>query len=805
MFKFSTIACICVALLAGCGGGNTITGQSIGGSSSGGSSSGSSGGSSSSGGKVAAVPAALTATSSATSIPSDGSVSATITVLALNSSNNLISGVPVTFDATSGGIAITNAVTNSSGAAVATLSTAGNSAPRTITVTATAAGLTATVKVQVVATSTASTSTVSSLVMSSSSPSIFSDGSTTATISALAVDAAHNVLAGVPVTFSATSGAIQAAAASTDATGTVTATLTTGGSSELRTITVTGTTASITSTVNVNVVAPATPTTPVYTMGNGSGSTFVPNQIGLAVSGTLAAGGTAGVQVTIVNQTNTPYTSGTPLFVTFNSKCIANGLAQIIASGSTTPTTTISTTTGTVNASYVATGCSGADLITASASGLKGTGLGETSTVIFKVTDSSGGTPAGVPVSFTLDTDVGGLTLSPATATTLTNGTVQTVVSAGTVHTVVRVTASIASPALSTQSSQLTVTTGLPASAAFSIATGSPTYGGNITGNFPACPNVEAWAIDGVTVPVIVALADRYNNPVPDGTAVAFTTDGGHIVGNCSTPLSPATSGDGQCQVNWTSANPRPGLDPITGLPDLTYGYPAGYPDLKAPGRATVLATTIGEESFNDLFGSGYYQSTPAPGDPFFNLGEPYRDDNENGQYDLGEYFLNFDQNPNGTYQAGSGSFVGITCTGSTPGSTCSTSTLAIGASHLIIMSTSVAAAPTIVDHTVFTVTGNDLSIAAGATGTVVFNIKDLNGNSMAAGTTVGITLGGNSAIGTLTPFLASAIVGCNSDLGGDVFGASFAASTAGSSVINVTVTSPSGTVTTGVFGITVN
>jgi hypothetical protein len=678
--------------------------------------------------------------------------------------------------------------------------------------------------------------------MSSSSPSIFSDGSTTATISALAVDAAHNVLAGVPVTFSATSGAIQAAAASTDATGTVTATLTTGGSSELRTITVTGTTASITSTVNVNVVAPATPTTPVYTMGNGSGSTFVPNQIGLAVSGTLAAGGTAGVQVTIVNQTNTPYTSGTPLFVTFNSKCIANGLAQIIASGSTTPTTTISTTTGTVNASYVATGCSGADLITASASvptsattsqgvsatgtvnvaaasigsiqfvsatpttiGLKGTGLGETSTVIFKVTDSSGGTPAGVPVSFTLDTDVGGLTLSPATATTLTNGTVQTVVSAGTVHTVVRVTASIASPALSTQSSQLTVTTGLPASAAFSIATGSPTYGGNITGNFPACPNVEAWAIDGVTVPVIVALADRYNNPVPDGTAVAFTTDGGHIVGNCSTPLSPATSGDGQCQVNWTSANPRPGLDPITGLPDLTYGYPAGYPDLKAPGRATVLATTIGEESFNDLFGSGYYQSTPAPGDPFFNLGEPYRDDNENGQYDLGEYFLNFDQNPNGTYQAGSGSFVGITCTGSTPGSTCSTSTLAIGASHLIIMSTSVAAAPTIVDHTVFTVTGNDLSIAAGATGTVVFNIKDLNGNSMAAGTTVGITLGGNSAIGTLTPFLASAIVGCNSDLGGDVFGASFAASTAGSSVINVTVTSPSGTVTTGVFGITVN
>jgi hypothetical protein len=671
--------------------------------------------------------------------------------------------------------------------------------------------------------------------MSSSSPSIYSDGSTTATISALAIDAAHNVLSGVPVTFSATSGAIQAAAGSTDATGTVTATLSTGGSSALRTITVTGTTATISSTVNVNVVAPATPTTPVYTMGNGSGSTFVPNQIGLAVSGTLAAGGTAGIQVTIVDQTNTPYTSSTPVVVTFNSKCLASGLAQIIASGSTTPSTTISTTTGTVNASYVATGCSGADLITASAVvptsatttqgvsatgtitvaaasigsiqfvsaspttiGLKGTGLGETSTVVFKVTDSSGGTPAGVKVSFSLDTTVGGLTLSPVTATTLSDGTVQTVVSAGTVHTVVRVTASIASPALSTQSSQLTVTTGLPASAAFSIAVGSPTYGGTITGTYPACANVEAWDIDGVIVPVTVALADRYNNPVPDDTAVAFTTDGGHIVGSCITPLT--APGDGRCQVDWTSANPRPGLDTLTTPEtiDLTFGYPGGYPPLVDAGRATVLATTIGEESFNDLNGSGFYQA----GDPFFNLGEPYRDDNENGVYDSGEYFLDFNQN--GKRDAGSGSFVGITCTGITAGSTCSTNTLAISASHLIIMSTSTAQAPTIAASSEFAVSGNDLSIGVGDSGTVSFQIVDLNGNSMAAGTSVVITLS-NSTIGTLTQFPGT-VIGCNSDTGGQAFGASFAASTTvGSGIINVTVTSPSGSTTVGAFGLNVH
>ena len=130
----------------------------------------------------------------------------------------------------------------------------------------------------------------------------------------------------------------------------------------------------------------------------------------------------------------------------------------------------------------------------------------------------------------------------------------QTVVSSGTAHTSVRVTAAIASPALTTESSVLTVTTGIPSSNAFSIAVGAANYGA--TSNTLACPNVEAWDIDGVIVPVTVRLADRYNNPAPDGTAVTFTTNGGHMVGSCATPqpllvTAPAT-------VNWTSANPRP-------------------------------------------------------------------------------------------------------------------------------------------------------------------------------------------------------------------------------------------------------
>ncbi|HXL96853.1 MAG TPA: hypothetical protein VN925_00650, partial [Steroidobacteraceae bacterium] len=313
--------------------------------------------------------------------------------------------------------------------------------------------------------------------------------------------------------------------------------------------------------------------TTTFSMGNGSGSSFVHGVIGLS-SPSLSAGGTASLSVTIVDQTGTLYTAA-PVTVTFNSPCIAKGLAVIAASAPSTAGSaadTIITASGNATATYTAKGCSPSDVITATALvnatgllatgtvtvasatvgsiqfvsatpstiGLKGTGLNETSTVVFKVVDSTGGPRPGVAVSFALSTTVGGISLSPTPATSGADGTVQTVVSSGTAHTSVSVTATIASPALSTQSGALAVTTGLPASKAFSIAS---------TG----CPNVEAFNIDGIVVPIVVRLSDRYQNPAPDGTAVAFTTNGGQIGGNCVT-----AGGTGSCTVNWTSSNPRP-------------------------------------------------------------------------------------------------------------------------------------------------------------------------------------------------------------------------------------------------------
>ena len=290
-------------------------------------------------------------------------------------------------------------------------------------------------------------------------------------------------------------------------------------------------------------------------MGNGSGSDFQTGMIGLS-SANVSAGGTTSLTMTVVDQTRCALHRGARHRHVQLDAASATGLAVIAPSGTSTAGTTadtVTSSTGTIDATYTAKGCSGQDVITASATvgataltatgtvtvaaatigsiqfesatpasiGLKGTGLNETSTVVFKVVDATGGARPGVTVNFSLNTTAGGLNLSPVSAVSAADGTVQTVVSAGTSHTAVRVTATIASPALSTQSSNLTVTTGLPASGAFSIAVGAPSYG------TLACPNVEAYDIDLVTVPVTVQLADRYNNPAPDGTAVAFTTTAG--------------------------------------------------------------------------------------------------------------------------------------------------------------------------------------------------------------------------------------------------------------------------------------
>ncbi len=459
--------------------------------------------------------------------------------------------------------------------------------------------------------------------------------------------------------------------------------------------------------------------TVIVTMGSGIPPAFNAGTIAVAVPN-LGAGGGTSLTVSLATADGNLYLENTT--ITFSSACIAQNLATAPA---------VSTSTGVATTTYSATGCSGADVITASATaegrsvsatgsvtvapavvgsiefisatppviGLQGTGgvgLPETSTVVFRVVDSTGGPVAGAPVTFALDTSVGGITFSPANAVSGADGRVQTVVTSGTVATSVRVSATETSLGIGTQSSQLVVTTGLPDKDSVSLAV--------------TCNNVEAFDLDGTEVDVTVRLSDRYNNPVPDGTAVTFNTEGGNVLGSCSTSTTATQSG--LCSVTWTSSNPRP-----------------------VDGRSTIIATAIGEESFVDTNGNGVFDGA----DTWTDLAEAFRDDNENAAYDLGEFFLDF--NLDGVRSPADGLFNGLLCTGPL----CSTNQrLTVSSSNLIIMSGSTAK---ISDST----GGNNFdplpSVLTGG-GSITFAIGDFRDQPMPAGTTIsieastGLTLG---------------------------------------------------------------
>jgi hypothetical protein len=569
-----------------------------------------------------------------------------------------------------------------------------------------------------------SSSAAATITVTSSTSTIPSDGSSSAEITAYVRDASNKLVAGIPVDFTASSGGISGSPAVTDASGTAKATLVTAGDPSLRTITVTAQAGSLQAQVDVPVVSTSTSTT--LQMGNGSGASFQPGIIAIS-NPNVSAGGSTSLTVSLVQSGSVLYSGSAS--IGFNSACIAAGTAEIRQNG--TAVTSVTTQTGLATVTYVAIGCAADDVITASASvngqnlsaagtvtvaaasvgsiefvsatptniALKGTGDAnrpESATVVFRVKDASNGPVANATVAFSLNTSIGGIGLSSDSEISDSQGLVQTVVNAGTVATSVKVTATVTSATqpISTQSSQLTVTTGIPTEESFSLAV--------------QCFNIEGLEHDGVTTAVTARLGDRFQNPVPDGTAITFTAEGGNIQSQCTTETT-ATEG-GVCTVNYRSSNPRP-----------------------ADGRVTLFAKAIGEESFVDANGNGAFDDNET----FTDIPEPFRDDSEDGSYQSGEEF--FDFNNNQSRDAVDSIFNGVLCNDTTGrcGGPATRST-GIAESNLVILSGS-SPNVTLLDGSALA----DVTMNTNSARPFSFWIRDVNDNVMPGGTTVSLSASG--------------------------------------------------------------
>jgi hypothetical protein len=394
MRKFKIVAWLSAALLAACGGGNTLTGSNTG------------------GGTGGATVAAVTVSSSVASIAADGSDSATITAVAKDSNNNFVQGATVTFTSTSGGLAITQATTDVNGQAKATLTSAGTAAGTAITVTATTGGVSGTATVNVV-------NTQQTITLVTSLPQIPSDSSKAATITALVRGSSNQFLSGVTVSFQASSGGLTVTQAVTDVNGAATATLNAANDPTNRRITVTATAGTSTATVPVDVTG---------------------TKLTIAGPQNLVQGGQPGTYTVSLTDSGNVGIAGKTIAVT---SAAGNAITS-------SPVTTDSTGTGTLQ---LAATTAGNDTLTASALGLTATQSVSISNQSFVITtpvaDAKINLGAVQPV--TLVWTVGGVAQAGQTITfATTRGTLSagTAVTDGSGTATVNVSSTTAGPAV---------------------------------------------------------------------------------------------------------------------------------------------------------------------------------------------------------------------------------------------------------------------------------------------------------------------------------------------------------------------
>jgi hypothetical protein len=281
-------------------------------------------------------------------------------------------------------------------------------------------------------------------------------------------------------------------------------------------------------------------------------------------------------------------------------------------------------------------------------------------------------------------------------------------------------------------------------------------------------------------VPVTAYLADRFNNPVPDGTAVSFYTEGGTIAPNCTTT---SATGAAACSINWTSTSNRAPADAT--LATCSSGSPiAGSCD--RAGRSSLMAIAIGEEAFVDKNGNGAFD----PGDTYTDMPERFNDWNENGTYETNEFFYDF--TPNNTRDVADALFNGVLCNDVARCDPTKQST-AVDAHNIIIMSASspdnLSPAP-----------GSTLTAMSKAAGGAlyVFNLADLNFNPMPATTTIAAS---SPTSGLTIAAPTSYSVPCMTEPGSYAFFVQAGQGlTATSGQLTLTITTPGGVVTTAFY-----
>ena len=234
---------------------------------------------------------------------------------------------------------------------------------------------------------------------------------------------------------------------------------------------------------------------------------------------------------------------------------------------------------------------------------IQGSGAKSQATLKFKVLDAKGKPLPNADVVASIVDSPDGVGLVPDQTVKSMNlqsdsdGYVSVQIYAGKVPGPVQVKVSLRNNSAYAYSNRITVQSGPPAQERFSLS--AEQY--NLQGD-----------VDGNSTKIVVYVADRQGNAVPDGTVINFTSSGGQVQPSCQTSTTTPTK-TSSCQVFFITQKPRP-----------------------ANGRVQILAFTEGLKTFKDTNNNNIFDLE----DKLTDMGDAFRDDNENGAFDKGEFVL---------------------------------------------------------------------------------------------------------------------------------------------------------------------
>jgi hypothetical protein len=404
--------------------------------------------------------------------------------------------------------------------------------------------------------------------------------------------------------------------------------------------------------------------------------------ISLVSDSTTLNAGSVAVLTASVTQNGIPYNY--PIAITFSSSCASSNKATLDSQVTAYQGTALATYKGSTD-TYA---CAGNDTIIATAAGvdttasvtitnltaatrsitaatpspefiyLRGSGKDEKATITFTLLDAQAKPVSGKKLNFSFagtirnNANYQDYTLSPISATTNTDGKATVTVNSGNLPSPISVIATLdENKEIRAGSSQIGVGIGYADDDSFSFA--ATAY------------NINGAGHDGETAKITIRLADRFNNPVANGTKVYFTTEGGSIAGDLSSGSGDTTgvcsTAAGLCTATLTSQDPRP-----------------------ADGRLTVSAYVAGEESFKDLNGNGIFDKSELVGVTddqlaadvpdyvrnYSDVGEPFTDynvdDSSAADADVDYFRLGVDTfqdlNGNSSRDTGDGVYTGLVC-----------------------------------------------------------------------------------------------------------------------------------------------